>query len=527
MPNRCSDGDQIMNEMLTRKPEEPPGAARLAPKRGADAAVLLPGWQAKHAWRKIPRAEPPKRSPSERVCDFDEIYSLLDEATAREQASRCIQCPEPLCRTGCPLGNLIPDWLALTAEGRFLEAAALSRSTSNMPEICARVCPQAQLCEGACILNARSAPVAIGAIEKFINEYAFSHGAVEAARATPNGLAVAVVGSGPGGMACADELAKLGYAVTIFDAQSRAGGLLVNGIPAFKLDKSIVARRLKLLRERGVTFRLGVTVGRDISLAALRAKFDAVYLAFGAQKPKPLELPGAELDGVFDALPFLIEKNLGDVSAGQPVNVLQKRVVVLGGGDTAMDCLRTAIRSGARDAVCLYRRDLANMPGSRKEYANALEEGAQFSFLTNPVALLGDAGDRVVRVRCLRMELGEPDAQGRRKPRPIAGSEFLVAADVVLVAYGFDPAPFPAASGPDKIALSAWGGVIVDANQMTNVPGVFAGGDVARGPNLVVRAVRDGRKAAAGIHQHLSAAFEASCTSQAVETSTPEATKHA
>jgi glutamate synthase (NADPH/NADH) small chain len=306
-------------------------------------------------------------------------------------------------------------------------------------------------------------------------------------------------------MACADELAKLGYAVTVFDSQSRAGGLLVNGIPSFKLEKSVVERRLNLLRRSGVTFRLGVTVGRDISMAALRADFDAVYLAFGAQKPKPLGIPGAELQGVFDALPFLIEKNLGEVTSGPAINVSQKRVVVLGGGDTAMDCLRTAIRSGAREAICLYRRDLANMPGSRKEYGNALEEGAQFSFLMNPIALLGDADGRVAQVRCVRMELGEPDVQGRRKPRAIAGSDFVLPADVVLVAFGFDPAPFPVVSGSDQIALSAWGGVIVGDNQMTNVPGIFAGGDLARGPSLVVHAVRDGRKAATGIHQYLIA----------------------
>lgn len=472
-------------------------------QRTSAEAVLPAGNEAKHAWFKIPRVESPKRTAGERVCDFDEIYSLLDEATVREQASRCIQCPHPLCRIGCPLGNLIPDWLALAADGRFLEAAALSRSTSNMPEICGRVCPQEKLCEGACILNARSQPVAIGAVEKFINEYAFAHDAVEASRAMPNGLRVAVVGSGPGGMACADELAKLGYAVTIWDAQTRAGGLLVNGIPDFKLEKPIVERRLKVLRERGVEFRLGVMLGRDVSLTELRAKFDAVYLAFGAQKPKPLEIPGASLDGVFEALPFLIEKNLGDGSAGA-INVWDKRVVVLGGGDTAMDCLRTALRAGARDAVCLYRRDLANMPGSRKEYANALEEGAQFSFLTNPVALEDDGHGHIARVRCLRMELGEPDAQGRRKPRPIARSEFVRPADVVLVAYGFDPAPFPAANGGAELALNPNGAVRVDANQMTSVAGIFAGGDLARGANLVVRAVRDGRAAATGIHQYLS-----------------------
>ena len=474
-----------------------------APKCSVNPTTPAQPWPSKHAWFKIPRAEPPKRTASERVCDFAEIYSLLDETTVREQASRCIQCPEPLCRTGCPLANLIPDWLALTAEGRFLEAAALSRSTSNMPEICSRVCPQERLCEGACILNARSDPVAIGAIEKFINEYAFRHHAVEACRVSPNGSSVAVAGSGPGGMACADELAKLGYAVTIFDSQSRAGGLLVNGIPSFKLEKSVVERRLNLLCERGVTFRLGVTIGRDVSLEALRAEFDAVYLAFGAQQSKLLPIPGAHLHGVFDALPFLIEKNVGQNSSGPAVNVARKRVVVLGGGDTAMDCLRTAIRCGAREVICLYRRDLENMPGSRKEYANALEEGAQFVFLTNPVALLGDSDGHVAQVRCERMELGEPDAQGRRKPRPIAGSEFTLAVDVVLIAYGFDPAPFPRANGVDEIAVNRWGGVIVNARQMTSVPGVFAGGDLVRGPSLVAHAVRDGRQAAAGIHQYL------------------------
>jgi glutamate synthase (NADPH/NADH) small chain len=493
-----------MNKPLKPKHEQSPKPALSVRKPGADSDVSRPAWQAKHAWFKIPRAEPSKRTPSERVRDFHEIYSLLDEATVREQASRCIQCPEPLCRTGCPLANLIPDWLALAADGRFLEAAALSRSTSNMPEICSRVCPQEKLCEGACILNARSDPVAIGAIEKFINEYAFRKGAVKASRVSPNGLRVAVVGSGPGGMACADELAKLGYAVTILDSQTRAGGLLVNGIPSFKLEKSVVERRLNLLRERGVTFRLGVTVGRDVAFSALRAEFDAIYLAFGAQQPKPLEIPGAELQGVFHALPFLIQKNLEAASSGPPIAVTRKRVVVLGGGDTAMDCLRTAIRGGAREAVCLYRRDLANMPGSRKEYANALEEGAQFSFLTNPTALLGDTAGRVAQVRCVQMELGEPDAQGRRKPRPIAGSEFVVPAGVVLIAYGFDPAPIFAEGNSDKIDINKWGGVIVDANQMTSVPGVFAGGDLVRGPNLVVRAVRDGREAAAGIHQCLS-----------------------
>ena len=463
-------------------------------------------WPAKHNWRYIAREAPPKREASERICDFDEIYGLYDEETVRAQASRCINCPNPPCvQQGCPLQNRIPEWLALAAEGRFLEAAALSRSTSNMPEICSRVCPQDRLCEGACVLNARSEPVSIGAVERFINEYAFAHQSVNGSVADPNGLEVAVVGSGPGGIACADELSKLGYAVTIFEAQNRAGGLLVNGIPSFKLEKPIVDRRLELLKRHGVTFRNKVRIGRDVSLSVLREQFDAVYLAIGAQKPKDLGIPGAELEGVFDAIPFLIQKNLRDPSGCQ-IDVKGKRVAVLGGGDTAMDCLRTAIRSGAKEAVCIYRRDFENMPGSRKEYFNAIEEGAQFMFLMNPVSLIGDESGKVTTARCVRMELGEPDAKGRRKPQPIPNSEFDVPVDVVLVAFGFDPVPIFAAGNADNIEVNKWGGVLVDQNQMTSVAGIFAGGDLVRGPDLVVRAVADSRKAAAGIHRYLSAA---------------------
>jgi glutamate synthase (NADPH/NADH) small chain len=465
---------------------------------------------AKHNWRYIARESPPKRAASERICDFDEIYGLFDEATARAQASRCINCPDPPCvKSGCPLANRIPEWLALTADGRFLEAAAVSRSTSNMPEICSRVCPQDRLCEAACILNARSDPVSIGAVEKFINEYAFAHEALDAGVAPPNGLKVAVVGSGPGGMACADELAKLGYAVTIFESQTRPGGLLVNGIPSFKLEKKIVERRFDLLRRRGVKIRCGMTVGRDVPLSALREEFDGVYLAIGAQKPKELDIPGARLRAVFHALPFLIQKNLGQITDGSLIKVKGKRVAVLGGGDTAMDCLRTALRSGAREAVCIYRRDLENMPGSRREYLNAVEEGARFMFLTNAVSLSGNAAGEICEVRRVRMELGEPDAKGRRKPQPIPGSEFNLPVDVVLIAYGFDPVPIFAAGNSDRIEVNKWGGVIVDENQMTSVPGIFAGGDLVRGPDLVVRAVRDSRKAAAGIHTYLSSRTKA------------------
>jgi glutamate synthase (NADPH/NADH) small chain len=459
-----------------------------------------------YVWREIDRVEPPKRPATERAVDFHEIYSLLDETTVREQASRCIQCPQPSCREGCPLANRIPEWLALAAEGRFLEAAEISQATSNMPEICSRVCPQEKLCEGACILVGHAEPICIGAIEKFINEYSFAHCCDVPVVAPANGKRVAVVGSGPGGLACADELAKLGYAVTIFESQTQPGGLLLNGIPGFKLEKSVVERRVNILRRRGVKFETGVTVGGIVTLGELRKDFHAVFLGVGAQKAKPLDISGAELCGVQAALPFLIQRNSPMPLELPIVEVAGKRVVVLGGGDTAMDCLRTAIRAGAAESVCVYRRDLANMPGSRKEYYNAIEEGAQFLFLTNPVALEADANGSVVGVRCTRMELGEPDFSGRRKPRAVPGSEFTIKADLVLVAYGFDPVPFPPDSDFSEIAVNDWGAIQVDENQMTSLPGVFAGGDSVRGASLVVHAVRDGRKAALGIHRQLQAA---------------------
>jgi glutamate synthase (NADPH/NADH) small chain len=458
-----------------------------------------PTWKAKHAWREVERTAPPKRPVQERVRDFREIYDLYDEATVRRQASRCIQCPNPGCVAGCPLSNRIPEWLSLAAEGDFLGAAEISRATSNMPEICSRICPQENLCEGSCILNGPSEPVCIGAIEKFINEYALAHGAVEVRPAAPNGLRAAVVGSGPGGMACADELAKAGFEVTVFESQALPGGLLVNGIPAFKLDKSVVERRIKLLQQQGVSFRLDIHVGKDVALQRLMADFDAIFLGVGAQRAKALDIPGSDGKGIFQSLPFLTQKNSPIPLEIPFIDVADKRVVVLGGGDTAMDCLRTAIRCGATETTCVYRRDLTNMPGSRKEYSNALEEGARFEFLTNPVSLEMNGERRVTGIRCARMELAEPDASGRRKPRAVRGSEFLIAAEVILVAYGFDPVPFPAGSDFAAIAVNDWGGIVVDSNQMTTVPGVFAGGDDVRGPSLAVHAVRDGRKAAKAI----------------------------
>jgi glutamate synthase (NADPH) small chain len=457
----------------------------------------------KHRWFMVDRRDPPKRSAVERVADFFEITSGLDETTAREQASRCVQCAEPTCRMGCPLANRIPEWLALTAEGHFLEAAEISGATSNMPEICSRICPQERLCEGSCVLNGKAEPVSIGALERFVNEYAIAHGLLNAVPPVPNGFRAAVIGSGPGGLACADELAKLGYTVTVFEAQLLPGGLLVNGIPAFKLEKTVVGRRIELLKKRGVTFRLGVKVGKDINLRELLAENDAVFFGFGALQAKGLDLPGAHLQGVYQGLPFLIQKNVPDAIDIPPIDVQGRRVIVLGGGDSAMDCLRTAVRCGAAEVTCLYRRDFANMPGSRKEYQSALEEGAKFSFLTNPVCLLGNSEGAVSHVRATRMELGAPDASGRRKPIPVPDSEFEQPADVVLIAYGFDPVPFPPESDLSQVKVNSWGAVVVDDNQMTSVPGVFAGGDLVRGPSLVVNAVRDGRKAAKSIHAFL------------------------
>lgn len=459
--------------------------------------------QARYAWREVDRAEQPKRVADERITDFHEIYSLFDEATIREQAARCVQCAAPACVAGCPLHNHIPEWVGLAAEGRYLEAAGISRLTSNMPEICPRICPQERLCEGACVIHAPEEPVCIGAIEKFINEYALAHGEGRVACQPPNGKRVAVVGSGPGGMACADELSQLGYAVTVFESQMLPGGLLLFGIPAFKLEKEVVERRVNILRQQGVEFKVGVTVGKDVTLTQLQADFSAVYLGIGALQAKPLDVAGADLKGVIQGLPFLAQKNAPIALGLPPVEVKGKRVVVLGGGDSAMDCLRTAVRCGAADTVCAYRRDLANMPGSKKEYANALEEGARFMFLTNPISLEGNANGEVTAVHCMRMELGEPDASGRRKPRAVPGSEFTLPADLVMIAYGFDPVPFPAESDLSQIEVNDWGATKVDAEQRTNIPGVFAGGDVVRGPSLVVHAVRDGRKAAAGIHRYL------------------------
>jgi glutamate synthase (NADPH/NADH) small chain len=459
----------------------------------------------KYAWRELAHKGLPKRSASERVADFLEIYGLYDEATAREQASRCIQCPNPSCVTGCPLCNPIPQWMLLTAEGRFLEAAAVLGTATNMAEVCARVCPTERMCEGSCVLNGVSEPVSIRAIEQFLIEYAFAHGQVDASTAPPNGQRVAVVGSGPGGLACADELARRAYAVTVFDSALVPGGLLVNGTPAFRVERSIVQRRIEILRKRGVAFRLGVKLEENLSFGELRAAFDAVFLGFDSRKARPLEVPGANLNGVIQALPFILQKTTDVPLDLPPIEVAGKRVAVVGAGDTAMDCLRAAIRYGAQEAVCVYRRDEADMPCSRREYEHAREEGARFVFRAAPVAVLSDGQGRVTGLRLVRTELGLMEAIG---PRPFLvqpGAEFELPADLIVLALGFDPRPCPHSGDFSQLVLNEWGGIIVDGNQMTSLPGVFAGGDIVQGPSLVLHAVRDARRAAAQIHNYLSA----------------------
>lgn len=464
-----------------------------------------PTGKAKYAWREVEVVGLPEGSPEKRVADFHEIYFLYDEATVRAQASRCLLCPEASCVTCCPLHNRIPDWMALAADGDFLGAAEVSRATSNEPDFCSRVCPQERVCESACILSGRSDPVCIGAVERFISEYALAAGAHQVTPPPSSGLSAAVVGTGPGCLACADDLARRGYSVTLFESSWLPGGLLMNGIPALQLDRAVVGRRLDLLRRRGVKVRLDVSIGKDLPLQHLLAEFDAVFLAAGTLQARPLAIAGAALKHVHHALLFLIQHNVAVRLELPPIEVAAKRVVALGGGDAALQCLRTALRAGAKEAICVYRRDQACLPASQEEYAAAIEERAQFRFLAAPVALDGDANGNVTGVRCLKTELCQPDADGRPALRIVPGSEFSVPADVVLFAYGYEPAPVPLQGELSAIAVDQNAHVIVDENQMTNVPRIFAGAGDSRGPSLLVDVVRAGRKAAKGIDRYLTA----------------------
>jgi glutamate synthase (NADPH/NADH) small chain len=458
---------------------------------------------------------PDKRLADLRTRDFHEIYADFIAEKAAEQASRCSQCGVPFCQVHCPLQNNIPDWLKLTAEGRLEEAYELSQSTNNMPEVCGRICPQDRLCEGNCVIEQSGhGTVTIGAIERYITDTAWREGWVKPLK--PRRLltqSVGIVGAGPAGLAAAEELRRKGYKVTVYDRHDRAGGLLVYGIPNFKLEKDIVARRVKRLVEGGIVFRLSHEIGRDSTLAELRAQHDAVFIAAGAYKAREIEVPGAALSRIVLALDYLIASNrkgfgdaVPDFDSGA-LDAKDKHVAVIGGGDTAMDCVRTAIRQGAKSVSCIYRRDRDNMPGSLREVGNAEEEGVNFEWLTLPKAFLGRSD--VEGVRITRMRLGVPDASGRKSPEEIRGSDFTLDADLVIKALGFDPEDLPTLFEAPDLGVDRWGAVRVDhASLMTNIDGVFAGGDVVRGASLVVWAIRDGRDAAAAIHKYLRAKAE-------------------
>lgn len=466
----------------------------------------------------VAQKQPDKRTAQVRRADFAEIYEDFRPADAADQASRCSQCGVPFCSVHCPLGNNIPDWLMLTANGRLEEAYEVSSATNSFPEICGRICPQDRLCEGNCVIEPGFESVTIGAVERYITDTAFEKGWVKPTRPVRERTeSVAIIGAGPAGLAAADRLRANGYQVHVYDRYDRVGGLLVYGIPGFKLEKEIVARRHALLEESGVIFHLGQAVGDgegELSFAALRQQHQAVLIATGVYKSREIGGPGAGLAGIERALDYLTASNrrsLGDILPEQDeaaLNAAGKNVVVLGGGDTAMDCVRTAIRQGAKSVKCLYRRDKTNMPGSAREVKNAEEEGVEFVWLAAPEAFVGEG--TVTGVRATRMKLGMADATGRQAVEPLENSSFTLEADLVIKALGFDPEPLPEQWGQQDLAVSRWGTLKVGQSSfMTNLPGVFAAGDIVRGASLVVWAIRDGRDAADRIHswiqEHASA----------------------
>jgi glutamate synthase (NADPH) small chain len=459
----------------------------------------------------VPQAMPDKRAVAERRHDFREIYDPFDPERGAEQAARCEQCGIPFCQIHCPLHNNIPDWLRMTAEGRMEEAYELAAATNNMPEICGRICPQDRLCEGNCVIEKGFESVTIGAVEKHITDTAFEMGWVRPPRPSrERPESVGVIGAGPAGLAVAEQLRKKGYQICVYDRYDRIGGLLVYGIPNFKLEKDVVARRARVLIDGGIRFELDGEVGRDVAFHDLLQRHDAVFIGTGVYRGRDITLPGVGLANIVPALDYLTASNrkgLGDAvpafdSGG--LNAAGKRVVVIGGGDTAMDCVRTAVRQGATSVQCLYRRDRVNMPGSMREVRHAEEEGVEFIWQAAPEAFLGDA--RVSAVRAVRMRLGAPDATGRRQPEPVADSSFVIEADLVIKALGFDPEDLPHLFGQPELEVTRWGTIRIDwQTMMTSMPGVFAGGDIVRGASLVVWGVRDGRDAAEGMHAYLQA----------------------
>jgi glutamate synthase (NADPH) small chain len=459
---------------------------------------------------KLERRTPDKRAATERREDFSEIYGGFPALRAGEQASRCEQCGIPFCSIHCPLHNNIPDWLMLAATDRLEEAYAVASATNSLPEICGRICPQDRLCEGSCVLEQSThGSVTIGAMEKYITDSAFEKGWVKPF--TPRiqrPESVGIVGAGPGGLAAAEQLRRLGYRVDVYDRYDRAGGLLTYGIPGFKLEKEIVARRVKVFEDSGVIFHYNVDVGRDVTMRELRRRHNAIIIATGVYKARVLDIPGADLTGVIPALEYLTcsnRLNMGDTVAAFESGRLDakgKKVVVIGGGDTAMDCLRTAIRQGATSVKCFYRRDRANMPGSQREVDNAIEEGAEFVWLTQPLEVTAQGG-KVAGVRTVKMHLGLPDASGRQSPAPVPGSETLVDADMVIEALGFEAEDLPAMFNDPDLRVRRSGTLKVDAAMMTSLDGVFAAGDIVRGASLVVWAVRDGRDVAQHVHNYI------------------------
>ena len=455
---------------------------------------------------KIARDMPDKRGADERREDFHEIYREFAREKAAEQASRCSQCGVPYCQSHCPLHNNIPDWLKLTAEGRLQEAYEISQATNTFPEICGRICPQDRLCEGNCVIEQSGhGTVTIGAVEKYITDTAWEEGWVRpitpAAERTES---VGIIGAGPGGLAAADALRRAGVQVTVYDRYDRAGGLLIYGIPGFKLEKDVVVRRNTQLGQGGVEFRLDCNVGEDISFEEIRGRHDAVLIATGVYKTRDLGGPGAGLPGIVRAIDYLTasnRKSFGDVVPEYDSGELSaegKRVVVIGGGDTAMDCVRTAIRQGATKVTCLYRRDRANMPGSQREVQNAEEEGVEFAWLTAPRGFTGH--EVVTGVRVTRMRLGAPDATGRQAPEEIPGADYTEGADLVIKALGFEPEDLPKLWGVEGLDVTRWGTIKADfRTHATSLPGVYAAGDIVRGASLVVWAIRDGREAAESI----------------------------
>tara|TARA_Y100000389_G_scaffold36501_1_gene31055 strand:- start:777 stop:2222 length:1446 start_codon:yes stop_codon:yes gene_type:complete len=453
---------------------------------------------------------PLKRNTDQRKDDFNEIYNEYITDKAKDQSSRCSQCGVPFCQIHCPLSNNIPDWLKLTAEGRLQEAYEISQSTNNMPEVCGRICPQDRLCEGNCVIEQSGhGTVTIGSIEKYITDTAWEKGWVKPIKVKKElKQTVGIIGAGPAGMACAEELRKYGYQVTIYDRYDRPGGLLIYGIPNFKLEKFVVERRTELLKESGIKFVKNFDVGKDKTLHKLKEEHDAILVATGVYKAREIEIPGNKLQNIFPAMKFLTASNrkgLGDevkLFDDGTLNAKGKNVVVIGGGDTAMDCVRTSIRQKAKSVKCLYRRDRKNMPGSAREVGNAIEEGVEFIWLTSPKSFIGDK--KIVAVEVNKMKLGEPDSSGRSRPEVEAGSEYKIPADLVIKSLGFDPENIPKLFNAEELAVSQWGTIKIDLKSMqTNLDGVFAAGDIVRGASLVVWAIRDGRDAAEQIQKYL------------------------